>query len=380
MTAAELDPISFRRNLLAWYRAGRRDLPWRGTRDPWAIWVSEVMLQQTRVETVRPRFSAFLAAFPTPAALAAATEETVLAHWSGLGYYARARRLRSGASVVADQPGGAFPRDPAAARSIPGIGPYTAAAVLSISFDLPYAVVDGNVARVLARLHRLEPPHDRPGAHTRRLAQALLDPVHPGDHNQAMMDLGALVCVPASPVCTATGTGGERCPVAEHCQAHAAGMTHRYPARRSRPAPVEVQATLFLLRDRKRRLLVERGYWQFLPRLWLPVIRPGAVDVRGATDGPEALPARFRVRVGSMCEAGRVEHTITKHRIRLRVFTGLVDPGRGPLPREHLLVTNAELAGLGRSSIVEKALGVERTAAAAARHQRGGRGAAAGKR
>jgi hypothetical protein len=157
-------------------------------------------------------------------------------------------------------------------------------------------------------------------------------------------------------------------------------MTQRYPAKRPRPAPVEVQARLFLLRDRKRRLLVERGYWQFLPRLWLPVIRPGAVDVRGATDGPEALPARFRVRVGSMCEAGRVEHTITKHRIRLRVFTGLVDPGRGPLPREHLLVTNAELAGLGRSSIVEKALGVERTAAAAARHQRGGRGAAAGKR
>jgi A/G-specific adenine glycosylase len=322
------------------------------------------MLQQTRVETVRPRYSAFLAAFPTPAALAAAREETVLAHWSGLGYYARARRLRSGASVVAERPGGAFPRDPAAARAIPGIGPYTAAAVLSISFDLPYAVVDGNVARVLARLYCLEPPHDRPGARARMLAQALLDPAHPGDHNQAMMELGALVCLPTGPACTATGTGRGPCPVAEYCRAHAAGMTHRYPARRSRPTPVKVQARLFLLRDRKGRLLVEKNHWQFLPRLWLPVIRPETIDVPGALDVPAALPARFRVRVDSLCEAGRVEHTITNHRIRLRVFTGLVDSGPGPLPGEYLLVTDAELAGLGRSSILEKALRAEHAAAA----------------
>jgi A/G-specific adenine glycosylase len=324
------------------------------------------MLQQTRVETVRPRYSAFLAAFPTPAALAAAPEETALAHWSGLGYYARARRLRRGASVVADRHGGAFPRDPAAARAIPGIGPYTAAAVLSISFDLPYAVVDGNVARILARLRCLEPPHDRPGARTRMLAQALLDPAHPGDHNQAMMELGALICLSASPACTATGTGRGRCPVVEHCHAHAAGMTHGYPARRSRPAPVEVQASLFLLRDRKGRLLVERDHWRFLPRLWLPVIRPEAMDV------PGALPARFRVRAGSLREAGRVEHTITKHRIRLRVFTGLVDPGPGPLPTDHLLVTGVELAGLGRSSILEKALRAEQAAEPGQRRGSGG--------
>jgi A/G-specific adenine glycosylase len=284
--------------------------------------------------------------------------------------------------VVADRPESAFPRDPETARAIPGVGLYTAAAILSISFNLPYAVVDGNVARVLARLHRLKPPHDRPGARTRMLAQALLDPAHPGDHNQAMMELGALVCLPANPACTATGTGRGRCPVAEHCGAHAAGMTHIYPAKRSRPAPVEVQARLFLLRDRRGRLLVERDHWRFLPRLWLPVIRPEAIDVPGAAampaaiDVPGALPKRFRVRVGSLGEAGRVEHTITNHRIRLRVFTGLVDPGPGPLPREHMLVTDAELAGLGRSSILEKALQAEHAAAAAGQrrpdHRRGG--------
>ena len=199
MAAVEVDPISFRSNLLAWYQAGRRDLPLARRPRPVGRMGLEVMLQQTRVETVRPRFSAFLAAFPTPAALAAAPEETVLAHWSGLGYYARARRLRHGASVVADRPGGAFPRDPAAARIIPrGWTVYRRGRPLSISFDLPYAVVDGNVARVLARLHRLEPPHDRPGAHTRRLAQELPRP-DPSRRPQPGHDGTGRPCLPPRP-------------------------------------------------------------------------------------------------------------------------------------------------------------------------------------
>ena len=364
MAETETDAISFRSKLLAWYHQNRRDLPWRGTHDPWAVWISEVMLQQTRVETVRPRFSAFLAAFPDPASLAAAPEETVLAHWSGLGYYARARRLRRGASVVADLPGGRFPRDPEAALAIPGIGRYTAAAILSIAFDLPHAVVDGNVARVLARLHLLEPPHDRPGARTQKLAQALLDPSRPGDHNQAMMELGALICLPANPACIAAGTDGQNCPVMEHCRAHAAGVTNRYPTRRSRPAPAEIDANLFLLRDGRGRLLLEKGEWHILPHLWLPVIRPGTMDM------PGSLPARFRVRAGSLWEAGRVVHAITRHRIRLRIFTGLFDPGTGPWPSRHLLVTRTELAGLGRSSLVQKALRVELSTAAARASER----------
>jgi A/G-specific adenine glycosylase len=350
MESTEEDPVSFRSALLAWYSKNRRDLPWRGTRDPWAIWVSEVMLQQTRVESVRPRYSAFLAAFPTPAALAAAPEEAVLAHWSGLGYYARARRLRQGASVVADRLGGAFPRDPAAAQGLPGVGPYTAAAILSISFDLPVAVVDGNVARVLARLRRLKPPHDRPGSRTRMLAQALLDPAHAGDHNQAMMELGALVCLPARPLC-------ERCPVARHCQARAARATHLHPAPRARLPSEEVLARLFLLRDRRGRLLLERGRWPLLPHLWLPVIRAGDIGEVGA------LPPRLRLRAGSLRDAGRLEHTITRHRIRMQVYAGLVDPGPGRPPTGFKLATETELAGLGRSSILDKALRLEPAAA-----------------
>jgi A/G-specific adenine glycosylase len=309
------------------------------------------MLQQTRVETVRPRYSAFLAEFPTPAALAAAPEEAVLARWSGLGYYARARLLRRGASMVAERHQGVFPRDPDSARAIPGVGEYTVAAILSISYDLPLAVVDGNVARVLSRLCRLEPPYDRPGARMQALAQSLLDETRPGDHNQAMMELGALICLPIRPACP-------RCPVASHCRAHAASLADRYPSPRERPETVEVRAGLFLLRDRHGRLLLEKGRWQLLPHLWMPVIRPGSVD------RPEALPPRFRLPAGALGKAGTVRHAITKHRILLRVFTGRIEPGPGRLPADYLLVTDADLAGLGRSSIIDKALRLEQTAPA----------------
>ncbi len=351
MNAAQMDPVSFRKALSSWYRRARRDLPWRRAHDPWAIWISEVMLQQTRVETVRPRFAAFLAAFPSPAALAAAPEEAVLAHWSGLGYYARARQLRRGASVVADLPGGAFPRDLAAARTIPGVGPYTAAAVLSIAYGLPHAVVDGNVARVLSRLYRIEPPNDRPGAQTQELAQSLLDPDHPGDHNQAMMELGALVCLPARPDCG-------RCPVRRHCLAQAEGAVHLHPAPRPRPQPLAVRASLLVLRDHRDRLLLERGSWPLLPHLWLPVIREHATDL------PAALQAQLGLRAGSLEALGTIAHTITRHRIRLQAFAGRVGRAPKPLPASLRFVTEAELAELGRSSLLTKALCAERRTAA----------------
>jgi A/G-specific adenine glycosylase len=304
------------------------------------------MLQQTRVETVRPRYCAFLAAFPDPAALASASEEAVLAHWSGLGYYSRARLLRRGASVVAEKHEGVFPREFEAARAIPGIGHYTCAAILSIAFNLPHAVVDGNVARVLARLYRLEPPKDRPGAESRDLAQVLLDPARPGDHNQAMMELGALICTPARPNCA-------HCPVGDFCEARRAGVVDRYPAPKPRPVPVQVQGQLYLLRDARGRLLLEKGRWPLLPGLWIPPIRDGAVDA------PGSLPARFRIEPGSLSELGGFSHSITKHRVRLRVRGGRLSPGAGTLPSEFRLVSEEELAGLGRSSIVEKALRLE---------------------
>jgi len=199
-------PASFRSRLLRWYTAHARPLPWRATRDAYRIWLSEVMLQQTRVAAVLPRYRAFLRRFPTLRALARAGEAEVLAAWSGLGYYRRARMLRRAAQVVAREHGGKLPSSADALRRLPGIGRYTAAAIASIAFAEPCAVVDGNVERVLARVdgRRLSP------AEIWRRAQQLLDPQRPGDFNQALMELGATVCLPEGPACA-------RCPIAHAC-------------------------------------------------------------------------------------------------------------------------------------------------------------------
>jgi len=306
------------------------------------------MLQQTRVEAVLPRYEAFLRAFPDPAALARAPEETALALWSGLGYYSRARNLRRGAGIVGERYGGRFPADPVEAARLPGVGPYTAAAVLSIVYGQPLAVVDGNVARVLSRLFRLEPPHGTSPARLRALAQALLDPDRPGDHNQAMMELGALVCVPRTPRC------GD-CPVAESCLARRSGEAAEYPRRRPVPAPEESEPSLLLLRDDRGRLLLERGRWPLLPHLWLPPVRETAAAETG-------LPPRLRPVPGSLAELGGFSHAITRHRLRFRVHGGLLRPGPGSLPAGFLLLGVDALEGIGRSSILDKALRVEREA------------------
>src|SRR5690242_17796950 len=183
------------RDLLTWYAACRRDLPWRRTRDPWAIWVSEIMLQQTRVDTVMPYFERFLARFPTPLALAEAPEDQVLAAWSGLGYYRRARMLHAGARVVADR--AKMPRDREGLLELPGVGRYTAGAIASIAFEEPVGLVDGNVARVLARIFVLEDDMRRAGMRrAEELAESLVPKDAPGDWNQALMELGATVCTP----------------------------------------------------------------------------------------------------------------------------------------------------------------------------------------
>ena len=201
----------FRAALLAWYDESRRDLPWRRTRDPYAIWLSEIMLQQTRVAAVLEHYKLFLEKFPDVRALAAATEDEVLAAWSGLGYYRRARMLHRCAKEIVEMRGGEFPATAAELRELPGIGRYTAAAIASIAFDEPVAVVDGNVERVLERLDGrvLTTEHDW------ERAQELLSEARPGDFNQAMMELGATVCVPRDPQCllcpvrTWCGTRGE---------------------------------------------------------------------------------------------------------------------------------------------------------------------------
>lgn len=219
---------TLRRSLLRWYDANKRDLPWRHTKDPYAILVSELMLQQTQVKTVLPYYGKFLKTFPTAASLAKAPEEKVLAAWAGLGYYRRARFLQAAAKAIVAQ--GEFPATLEGIRALPGVGDYTAAAVGSIAFGLPVAVVDGNVIRVAARLLALEadPTKGAGAARVREAAQKILDEKRPGDYNQAVMELGASLCSPTKPACPL-------CPLKEHCAAFLAGKPEAYPKLPARP-------------------------------------------------------------------------------------------------------------------------------------------------
>lgn len=262
--------------LVEWYRRGHRDLPWRATADPYRIWVSEVMLQQTRAQAVIPYYERFLARFPTLEALAASGEDDVLALWAGLGYYSRARNLRRAARDVAAA--GAFPQTYDGIRALPGIGDYTAAAIASIAFGLPHAVLDGNVLRVVARFANdasdIAAPRTR--QRFRGVAQSWLDPRQPGVFNQALMELGATVCLPKNPLCLL-------CPLAGFCEGRAAGTSSQLPVRLRRTEPVAVAATLLLIRRRGRVLLQRRhassrrmaGFWDLPDPESLPCARPG---------------------------------------------------------------------------------------------------------
>ncbi|MGH7742116.1 MAG: A/G-specific adenine glycosylase, partial [Candidatus Eiseniibacteriota bacterium] len=239
--AAELSS-AFRRALVAWYRRHQRDLPWRRTRDPWAIWVSEVMLQQTQVKTALLYYPRFLERFPTPAALARASEPQVLAAWSGLGYYRRARHLHAAAREVVREHGGRVPGDPERFGRLPGIGRYTRGAVLSMGFGLPFAVLDGNVARVLSRVFALKAAVRSPsGARLLwALADALVPRRSPGDWNQAVMELGATICTPRAPRCAA-------CPVSRHCRARELGRIDEFPPVVARRASIRVRRAVALI-------------------------------------------------------------------------------------------------------------------------------------
>ncbi len=247
---ALLERPGFRREVLRWFDRNRRPLPWRADRDPYHIWISEVMLQQTRVAVVRERYPDFLARFPDLQSLAAAKLADVLAAWSGLGYYQRARALHAAARVLVGN-GGAFPRTSAALAALPGIGRYTAAAIASIAFDKPCAAVDGNVERVLGRVFHVR---DRD---TWRAAEELLDRRRPGDFNQAMMELGATVCLPQAPLCSA-------CPVFARCQTRGAVPSRTQPLRRKKSVAYRLavrDGAVFLVRRDNRNSLMP-GLWE----------------------------------------------------------------------------------------------------------------------
>lgn len=234
----------FRAALLAWFAESRRDLPWRRSRDPYRIWISEVMLQQTRVAAVIPYYQRFLERFPTLQALAAAPEEEVLRMWSGLGYYSRARNLQIAAKQMVAEHGGEFPRSKRELLALAGIGEYTAAAILSIAFGKKLAVLDGNVARVLARLEAVRGDLRAAGRwrSLQERADELLDGAASGDWNQAMMELGATLCTPGAPQCLL-------CPVRQFCEAHQLGIAEQLPEKRRKRAGVAVRLAAAVLVD-----------------------------------------------------------------------------------------------------------------------------------
>jgi A/G-specific adenine glycosylase len=237
--------------LLHWFRKHQRDLPWRRSKDPYRVWVAEVMLQQTRIAAVMPYYSRFLRRFPSVESLARASQDDVLKLWSGLGYYSRARNLHRAAKEIAAHHGGKFPRDLESALQLPGIGRYTAAAVLSIAYDAPLAVLDGNVARVLARIGAVRGSLRAPRRWQalERSAQHLLATNAPADWNQALMELGETICAPQSPRC-------EACPVSRWCRARRLGLTHSIPAPRLKRASLNVKLAAAILRDSRARTIL----------------------------------------------------------------------------------------------------------------------------
>jgi A/G-specific adenine glycosylase len=346
------DSGAARRSLVAWYRSSRRALPWRASRAPYPILVSEIMLQQTRVETVIPYFTRFLEAFPDVETLAAAPLDAVLARWSGLGYYARARRLHQAAREIVER--GEFPSSEAALRSLPGIGVYTAAAIASIAFGEAVPVIDGNVERVIARLLDLDQDPRRGAARgrVRAAAAALLDDGAPGDSNQALMELGALVCLPRRPRCLV-------CPLADDCAGRRSGRAETLPVRPPRRDGVRERRVIAVARDRGRFLLVRNpdssgllaGLWEFP---WAP--RSAS---RAAWEAALAAAYGGAWRVGA--RRGVARHGITFRALALEVHDADVRFDDGAVAEsgvgvEHRWLSLDQIAGVPTTSMVRKVL------------------------
>ena len=333
--------------LLAWYRADHRALPWRLTRDPYRIWVSEVMLQQTRVEAVIPHYETFLRRFPTLTALAEASEEAVLASWAGLGYYRRARMLHAASKRVVSDHGGEWPRSYPQLRALPGIGDYTAAAIASIAFDEPRPALDGNALRVLARM--TDERRDIRSAATQSalkdMARHLMDEVPDGlrgDFTQALIELGAVVCVPRAPRC-------EQCPWSEACSGLAAGSAPRLPVKIARNVPRRLDLSVALVTCDQRVLLRQRP---------LEVsIMPGFWELPTVTGDVAALGSLTCVDQVDRDELGSFAHAITNTNYTVRVF--LAESGSALEEGEHWICVD-ELSDLPLSTISRKAMRLAR--------------------
>ncbi len=343
--------------LLAWYDRHHRHLPWRvapadraagEVADPYRVWLSEIMLQQTTVAAVKAYFEAFTARWPSVGDLAAAPEEEVMKAWAGLGYYSRARNLKACAETVAGAHGGRFPETEEALRQLPGIGPYTAAAIAAIAFDRPATVVDGNVERVVARLFAVEDAMPAGKPELRRLAATLTPKVRPGDFAQATMDLGATICTPRKPACAL-------CPWSEGCAARRSGTAEAFPRRAPKPTrPTRTGVAFVAVRADGAVLLRRRPPKGLLGGMSEP---PGSVwreiETGEALGEPAAVPplaARW-VRVPTV-----VEHTFTHFHLRLEVRRA--DIGHSvAAPGDHWWSRPTDLAGEALPTVFRKAIG-----------------------
>lgn len=304
-----------REGLLTWFKEKYRRLPWRERYAPYEVWVSEMMLQQTRVITVLPYYARWMERLPDVRAVAEAPEDELLRLWEGLGYYSRVRNMQAAARLMVERHGGKLPEDHEALLALPGIGRYTAAAILSIGFNRDYAVVDGNVERVLTRLFDIDAPLDgKEGRETVcGMAEALLPPGKARDFNQALMELGAVVCTPRSPVCS-------ECPVAESCASLAAGTVDERPVKSPRKRAIPIEVAVGVLVRSGRVLIQKRPPTGLMANLWE---FPGGKVEPGESPG-EALKREFReeleLAVEPVEEVATIRHAYTSFRVVLHAF------------------------------------------------------------
>jgi A/G-specific adenine glycosylase len=324
-------PSYITRKTEQWFRRHRRDLPWRAAYDPYHVWLSEVMLQQTRMEVVLGYFERFLSRFPTLGALAASTEEDVLAAWSGLGYYRRARMLREGAMAVMERFGGEVPRRVDQLLTIPGIGRYTAGAIASIANRRKAPIVDGNVARILARLFLIrEPPLREAWRRAEELVAACSDP---RDFNQGLMELGALVCKPLNPRC-------DECPLRDSCAAFEAGCVDEVPVREAKKETHSLRIPLYLITDARGHILMRRGSGQLMNAMFhLPHGNSALLDSPPLEADARRLLGTFR-------------HTVTTRRIEFSLYAAVV----ADVPRDYTWIDPGSMAEVPHPSYVRKAL------------------------
>ncbi len=319
----EFHVFGFSRDLLAWYDSQKRDLPWRINRDPYRVWVSEIMLQQTRVETVKPYYQNFMEKFPTVEDLAEAPEEEVLKAWEGLGYYSRVRNLQTAAREVKANYGGIVPDTPEEISKLKGIGPYTAGAILSIAYEKPEPAVDGNVMRVFSRLLLQDDDIAKPATRIKleHLIRQVIPPGRAGDFNQALMELGALVCLPRTPQCLT-------CPVFDYCLARKLGVQEELPVKGKAKAPRPVTYLVAVIKRGDQVLITKRPEKGLLAGMWeFPMVETN--EVNWAEDVlPDTILQRYGMEINVDKPLAQIQHTFSHLQWTLHVYLCEADDTR----------------------------------------------------